>query len=225
MCVPACVCVCLPVCVCVRACVCVCVCVCVCMCMRLPVCVAVCLCTCVCVRMGMYVCRCVSVSVCLCMHACMCLCVYVCLFVCVSVCLLQAARGTAGGGQPLMDHLLPVHHSLRRPGPHPNPSQLPAPPLPGTHIDHGGGHDGHHHAAAWPDQDRAEGLRKPAAGVAQTLQLRQQDQATPQAGALAHGEEKQGRGGEHGSARVGKEGGENGMMCFSVVKRVVECVR
>ena len=46
-----------------------------------------------------------------------------------------------------------------------------------------------------------------------------------QAGALAHGEEKQGRGGGHRSARVGKEGGENGMMFFSVVTQVVECVR
>ena len=209
------------VCVCVRACVRVCVCVC--MCMHLPVCVAVCLHVYVCMCAYGYVCVLLCVSVCVCMHACVC--VYMCVCLCVSVCFLQAARGTAGGGQPLMDHLLSVHHSLRRPGPHPNPGQLPAPPLPGTHIDHGGGHDGHHHAAARPDQDRAEGLRKPAAGVAQTLQLRQQDQATPQAGALAHGEEKQGRGGEHGSARVGKEGGENGMMFFSVVKQVVECVR
>ena len=163
LCVCVCVCMCLP--VCVPACVCGCVC------MRLPVCVSVCLyvclCTCVCVRMGMYVCCCVCVCVCLCMHAYMCL----CLFVCVSVCFSQAARGTAGGGQPLMDLLLSVHHSLRCPGPHPNPGHLPAPPLPGTHIDHGGGHDGHHHAAARPNQDRAEGLHKPAAGMAQTLQL------------------------------------------------------
>ena len=46
----------------------------------------------------------------------------------------------------------------------------------------------------------------------------------PQAGALVHGEEKQGRGGEHGSARVRKEGGENGMMFCGIMKRVMKCL-
>ena len=41
----------------------------------------------------------------------------------------------------------------------------------------------------------------------------------------SHMEKKSRRGGGHRSARVGKEGGENGMMFFSVVTQVVECVR
>ena len=159
------------VCVCVYVPACVCACLCVWVCVYAPACVCLCVFACVsvyvCVCAYGYVCVLLCVCVCLCMHAYMCM----CMFVCVSVCFSQAARGTAGGGQPLVDLLLSVHHSLRCPGPHPNPGHLPAPPLPGTHIDHGGGHDGHHHAAARPNQDRAEGLHKPAAGMAQTLQL------------------------------------------------------